>query len=265
MRIEYRLPRRRQPFFACVKAFMRLFHKRIRTVSLDGNLDEQCLYLVNHANKYGPILYELYFPVYNVKWGAHPMLGSYGDRRKYLRDVLYIQKNGYGRAKASFKSFFEAFFSAFFYKGMKMLPTYPDARLMKTVKISVEILNESAVMIFPEDSNAGYYDVIEKFFPGFVLVLEQYYRKNQKDIPIRASYYNKKRRLIVVDEPCYLQDLKQEGLDREEIAEALRVKVNALHDRIESGEFDTPKQKKKFAKQAKKAAKKTQKQAKKQK
>lgn len=256
MRIEYQPPRRRQPFFACVKAFMRLFHKKIRTVSLDRKPDEKCLYLINHANKYGPMLYELYFPVYNVKWGASPMLGSYSERRKYLRDVLYIQKNGYGRAKASFKAFFEAFFSAFFYKGMKMIPTYPDARLVKTVRKSVEILGESAVMIFPEDSSEGYYEVAQKFLSGFVLVLEQYFRKNNEDIPVRASYYSKERRLIVVDEPCYLQDFKREGLDREGIAEAMRMKVNALHDRIESGEFDTPRQKKKFAEKARKQAKK---------
>jgi len=255
MRIEYRPPRRRQPFFACVKAFMRLFHKKIRTVSLDGKLDDRCLYLINHANKYGPMLYELYFPVYHVKWGAFPMLGGYNERRKYLRDVLYIQKNGYGRATASFKSFFEAFFSAFFYKGMKMVPTYPDARLVKTVKKSAEVLKDSAVMIFPEDSSEGYYGVLRKFLPGFVLVAEQYFRRNHEDIPMRPAYYSKERKLILVGEPCYLQDFKRDGLDREGIAEALRVRVNALHDRIESGEFDTPRQKKKFAKKAKKKQK----------
>jgi len=238
MKIEYSLPRRRQPFFACVKAVMRLFHRKIRTVSLDGKLDERCLYVINHANKYGPMLYELYFPVYNVKWGAAPMLGSYGERRKYLRDVLYIQKNGYGRALASFKAFFEAFFSAFFYKGMKMVPTYPDARLVKTVKKSAEILSEAALMIFPEDSSDGYHDVATKFLSGFVLVAEQYFRKNGEDIPIRPAYYSKEKRLIVVGEPYYLQDLKGEGLDREGVAEAFRIRVNALHDRIESGEFD---------------------------
>ncbi len=238
MKIEYDLPRKKQPFFSFVKGIMRLFHKKIRTVFVDGKADEKCLYLINHANKYGPILYELYFPVYNVKWGAAPMLGSYGERRKYLRDVLYIKKNGYGRAKASFKAFFEAFFSAFFYKGMKMVPTYPDARLVKTVKKSADILNEGSVMIFPEDSSEGYYEVMQKFLPGFVLVAEQYYRKNGEDIPMRAAYYSKERRLIVVDEPCYLQDLKSGGLDREGVAEALKIRVNALHDRIVSGKFD---------------------------
>lgn len=254
MAIEYRLPRRKQPFNAVVKGITRLFHKKIRTVSVDGKLDEKCLYLINHANKYGPFLYEMFFPVYNVKWGAAPMLGSYGERRKYLRDVLYIQKNGYSRGKAAFKSFFEAFFSKFFYKGMKMLPTYTDARLVKTVKKSVEILNESSIMIFPEDSNEGYFDEMKKFFSGFVLVMEQYYRKNKTDVPVRAVYYDKKRSVMAVGEPCYLHDF--EGLDREGIAEAMRLKVNALRERILSGEFDTPRQKKKFAKQAEKAKKK---------
>lgn len=238
MRIEYRPPRRKQPFFAFIKWVMRRFHRKIRTVTVDGKPDEKCLYLINHANKFGPLMYELYFPVYCVKWGAHPMLGSYGERRRYLRDVLYIQKNGYGKAKASFKAFFEAFFSAFFYKGMKILPTYPDARLRKTIRSSVEVLDDSSLMIFPENSSEGYNDIITQFLPGFVLVMTQYYRKNKTDIPVRVAYYSKKRRLIAVDEPCYLQDLVKDGLDRDGIAEAMRLKLNALAERIENGEFD---------------------------
>lgn len=232
MNIEYELPKHKQPFFNFVKGIMKLFFRKIKIVNFGGELENKCLYLINHANKNGPILYELRFPVYNVKWGAHQMLGNYSDRRRYLRDVLYIQKNGYKKATASFKATFEAFFSPFFYKGMKMLPTYTDAKLIRTVKKSVDILrDDTALMIFPEDSNAGYFDAPTKFFPGFVLVMDKYFKTCGEDVPVRVMYFNKKKRILAVGESVYLSDFK--GLDREEIAEEMRLKMLELKQKTE--------------------------------
>lgn len=237
MRIEYEPPRRRQPIFACFKAVLKLFIRKVRVVVLGGKLTERCLYIANHANKMGPMIYNMYFPVYHVKWGAYQMLGNYTSRRNYLRDVLYIQKNGMGRRMAAFKAFFEGFFSQFIYRGMKILPTYPDGRLVRTVKKSVELFEDrTAVMIFPEDSGDGYHDVLKNFFPGFLLVAERYRQVRGEDLPMRPLYYHKKKRLIVVGEECDLKDFG--GAKRQEIAEAFREKVNALFYRIERGEFD---------------------------
>lgn len=242
MRIEYELPRRRQPIYACFKGILRLFRRRVRTVALGGAPQERCLYLANHANKMGPMIYDMFFPVYHVKWGAHEMLGNYSTRRRYLRDVLYIRKNGMGKKKAGFKAFFEAFFSKYIYRGMKFLPTYPDARLVKTVKKSVDVLDApAALMIFPENSNAGYHDLLTEFFPGFVLVMERYRQVKGADLPVRPVYYHRKKRLIVVGEPCFLGEFEEKGMRRGEIAETFRQKVNALYQRIERGEFDNKK------------------------
>lgn len=239
MIIEYQLPKHGQPFFGFIKGICRIFMRKVRVVNLGGELQNKCLYLANHANKMGPFVYETYFPLYAVKWGAHQMLGSYKQRREYLRDVLYIQKNGTGKARASFKSFFEAYFSKFFYKGMKFLPTYPDMRLVKTVKKSVEVLNDdTALMIFPENSDKGYNAEMQSFFSGFVLVMENYFKRGGEDVPVRAVYYHKKKRIMVVGESVYLSDFTKEGLNRNEIAEIMKDKMNALYHRIESGEFD---------------------------
>ena len=239
MAIEYQPPKHRQPFFGFIKGILKIFMRKRRVVVLGDKLQNKCIYLGNHANKMGPVSYEVYFPVYCVKWGAHQMLENYSERRKYLRDILYIQKNGMGRRKAAFKAFFEAYFSKFFYKGFKFLPTYPDARIIKTVKKSVEVLcDDTAIMIFPEDSNSGYKDEMTGFFSGFVLLMEKYFRKCGEDVPVRPVYYHKKKRLIVVGESIYLQNLCAKGLDRKEIAEYMKDKVNELYHRIESGEFD---------------------------
>ncbi len=237
MKIEYSPPRRRQPVFACFKAVVKLFTRKVRVVVPDGKLEENCIYVANHSNKMGPMIYSMYFPVGHVKWGAHEMFESYAVRRRYIRDVLYIQKNGMSRGRAAFRAFFEAFFSPFIYRGMRLLPTYTDGRLTHIVKKSVEILaDNTAIMIFPENSEDGYHDVLKEFFSGFVLVAVKYRQAFGRDVPIRPLYYHKRKRIIVAGEACTLADF--EGLKRAEIAEAFRQKVNALYDRIESGEFD---------------------------
>lgn len=242
MVIEYNPPKRKQPFYRFVKGIMKLFMKKKRVVVLGEELGDRCLYLGNHANKMGPVGYDVFLPVDTVKWGAYQMLGNYGERRAYLRDVLYIRKNGLGKARAAFKAFFEAYFSKFFYKGMKFLPTYPDMRLIKTVRKSVDVLNDNtALLIFPENSDNGYKDEATDFFSGFVLVMENYAKRNGADVPIRPVYLHKRKNIIVVGESTTLSQLTAQGLDRNGIAEYMKTKVNELYRRIESGEFDKKK------------------------
>ena len=239
--IEYQLPRRRQPVFACFKGVLRLFIRKVRVVTTEP-LPTPCLYLANHANKMGPMIYEMFFPQYHVRWGAHEMLGSYTSRRTYLRDVFYIKKNGCSPKKAAFKAAFEAVFSGAIYRGIKILPTYPDGRLIRTVRKSAEILdNGIPLMIYPENSDHGYHDVLTELFPGFVLVMELFHKIRGKDIPVCPVYYHKKKRLIVVGKARTLAEFKQKNLRREEIGEAFRQMINDLYFRIEAGEFD-PKQ-----------------------
>ncbi len=240
MKIEFELPKKKQPVFAMFKLLMRIFVRKPRVEYIGDPPSDGCLYLANHANKMGPMVYSMFFPVYHVKWGASQMLGSYGERFRYLRDVLYIQKNKSPRGIASFRAFFEAFFSAFVYKGMKLLPTYTDGRLARTVKKTVDLLGCGiSMMIFPENSQDGYKDELTDFFPGFVLVAKGYKKAHGSDVPMRPVYYHKKKRVIVVGEEFFLGDFG--SAKKEEVAEAVRLKVNDLYRRIEAGEFDKKK------------------------
>ena len=237
MRIEYEPPRRRQPLFAFFCGIIKLFRRKVRVVAEGGGLKDGCIYIGNHANKRGPMIYSLYFPVWHVKWGAHEMLGKYRQRFLYLRDVLYMQKNGASRPRATFKAFFEAFFSGFLYRGIKVLPTYRNGMLIHTVKKSLGILKGGdSIMIYPEDSSNGYFDEPKSFFSGFVLLAHMYKKTYGQDVPIRPLYYHKKKRLIVAGEPAVLSDFGDAS--KEEVAEIFRQKVVSLFRRIEAGEFD---------------------------
>ena len=222
--------RRKQPFFSFVKAILRIFIKKPKIVNLAGELHDKAIIIPNHCFKKGPLMYELYYPKLHALWGAHEMLGNFKSRQAYLRDVFYIQKRGFSKRKASFKAWFEAIFSKYAYKGMRVLPTFTDSRLIGTINKSIDILNKNAsIMIFPEDSNKGYFDVLTSLFPGFILLSEKYYKTTGEDLPIYPVYFHMKKNLIIIDKPHYLQELKQQGMNKNEILEFFLNKINSLY------------------------------------
>lgn len=226
---EWKTPKRKQPVWRVFRNIFKPFF-RIKGVEFLGEkFPDKCIIVINHNNKKGPMLYELRLPVFHAKWGAYQMLGSYKDRFLYLRDVLYIQKNGLNKFKATLKAGFEALFSKMIYKGMKILPAYPDARLRKTIQYSMNVLDSgAAVSMYPEDSSDGYHDELTKFFPGFVMLADQYYKKTGEDVPVFPAYWGRKKNKIVVGKPMSVIELEKQGLDKYQIAEVFREAVNDI-------------------------------------
>lgn len=222
--------RKKQPFFTFVKKIVRIFFKKPKIVNLAGELHNKAILIPNHCHKKGPLMYELYYPKLHALWGAHEMLGNFKSRRAYLRDVFYMQKRGFSKGKASFKATFEAIFSKYFYKGMRVLPTFTDSRLIGTINKSIDILNQNAsIMIFPEDSNKGYFDILTSLFPGFLLLAEKYFKTTGEDLPVYPVYYHNKKNIIVIDKPHYIQQLKQQGMKKEDILKFFLEKINSLY------------------------------------
>ena len=228
--IVWTLPKKRQPIWRIFKGIFKPIFLVKNVEYLGEQLPEKCIVIANHNNKKGPMVYEFSLPIPHVTWGAYQMLGSYKMRFKYLRDVLYMQKNGVKKWKATLKAGFESIFSIYTYKGMKVIPSYPDARFRRTLQYSMQCLDAGfAISLFPEDSNAGYFDEMRHFFSGFVMLAEQYYKKTGEDVPVFPVYYGRKKKKIVVGKPLYVQDFVQSGLKRDEIAEKFRLEVNRLY------------------------------------
>lgn len=227
---EFKVFSRKQPVFSFVKKILRLFYKKPQVVYLAGPIPDKSIIVANHVSKKGVVIYELYLPVFHACWGAHEMLENYSSRFHYLRDVYYIQKKGCGKFSSTIRAGFEAIFSIYLYKGLKFIPTYTDARLMRTINDSGKVLDSgTSVLIFPENSNEGYKDVLTEFFPGFVMLSEQYYKKTGEDLPVYPVYYHSDNRKLIVGEPKYIQEYVNSGLDRKQIAEEFRQMVNGLY------------------------------------
>jgi len=226
---DYKVPKRKQPFFSFVKKIFRIFIKAEVEMHCDS-VPDKAIVVSNHSAKMGPLVLELYYPKFNVTWGAHQMLGNYKSRFLYLRNVLYMQKLGKKKFPSTIKALFEACFSKMMYKGMKILPTYTDERFLYTIRSSIDVLDSGAsVMVFPEDSSEGYFDELKSAFAGFVALAEQYYNKTGEDVPIVPIYYHKKSKKIIIYPQMSVQALKREGLNRYEIADRAKEAINTIY------------------------------------
>ena len=230
---EFKLPKnRRQPIFKFFSAILLKPLFRVKTQSKIKSLPDKAIVVSIHAAKYGPMSLCMSYPKYSAIWGHHAMLGSYKDRFKYLRDVLYVQKMHKNKFISTIKALFEAFFSIFFYKGMKVIGTYTDMRQLSTIRNSIGVLEENAsVIVFPEDSSEGYFDEIKSAFPGFVMLASIYYSKTGEDVPVIPAYVSRKRgkKRLVIGEPRYVHELELNGKSKQEIADILKDDINALY------------------------------------
>ncbi len=225
---EFKVFKRKQLVWKIVAPILKLFYKKPKIVNLNESLPTRAILVANHAAMSGPMVYALHLPIFHATWGAHQMLGNYKMRFHYLRDVYFIQKRGMNKFFATIIASFEAAFSIYFYKGMKMMPTFMDARFATTVRNSVTCLeNDVSIMIFPEDSSDGYHDILTKFFPGFITLAERYRKKTGEDVDICPIYYSKKNNVIYIGKTTKLSDYPD--MSRDEISEEIRNKVNSLY------------------------------------
>ncbi len=230
-KFTFKTPKRKQPVYNFFRPILtNLVCRKLEVINLNEEISDKSIFVGNHEGKKGPLMYERYIPKFLSPWGAYQMLGGYTDRYKYLRNVLYIQKMSKGKFSATLKSCFEAIFSILIYRGIKVIPSFPDARLFKTLNYSMDVLdNNMAVMVYPEDSNNGYLTEPTKFFNGFVMLGEYYYKKRGEDVPVYPTYLSLKTKKLVIGKPLFINELKNQGLSKDEIAERFRVEVVNLY------------------------------------
>ena len=192
----------RKPFFRFIKCIARWFVPRPKWQYVGEKPTSPCIYISNHSAASGPATYELYFPENMRIWGTYEMCGNFKLRWKYLDQVYFHQK----KKRTKFTSFFLATILspilALFYKGMRIIPTFPDHRLLETIKTSIaELENGVSILIFPENSSDGYHEILTDFYGGFWTLAKRYYTQTGKDIQIVNLYYHKKERKVIVGEP----------------------------------------------------------------
>ena len=244
MKKQDKKKKNRSWWFRGLTAFMKLFIKKPQFKYLGDKIEDGSLILSNHVGTSAPLALELYLKQPIRFWGAWQMNGNLFQLYGYQSKVFYHEKKHWNLFLARLFCIIASPLTWIFYRGLRLIPTYKDSRLRKTLSMSIDaIKNKESVVIFPEDSAKGYLDKLEGFFAGFVL-LAKLCLKEGIDLPIYLAYYKKSEKVYVVDKKIMFSELVNEGLTQEQISDKLCNRVNeladfAVRDEVEDDEPET--------------------------
>ena len=218
----------RKPWYRGIKTVMKIRYKRPQFVFLGEKPTNGAIILSNHEGTDAPMSLEIYcdFPV--RFWGAHEMNSGLKKLYAYQTKVYYHEKKHWNLFLARLFCLIASPLTLLFYKGLKLISTYKDARLKNTLAQSFNAISQGEnIVIFPENSEDGYLPELKGFFAGFVL-LANYCEKQGINVPIFVSYYKKKENKYIFDSPIMFDKIKEEYKTKEEIADYLLRKCNNL-------------------------------------
>lgn len=232
MKNLYEIKEKRSAVFNTLKSIIKIFKKKPEILILDDEpLADKAIYIANHSAASGPFTFELFFPKYFIPWGTYEMCGNYKMRWNYLYHTFYQKKLHYSKFKSFCLATSFAVISKFLYNATGLIATYKDIRLKSTFEKSTNALNKSIpLLIFPEDSQNGYYDKPIKYFEGFISLAKVYYKKTKIDVPIYNVYYNKTKNKIIIDKPIKINQLLLQGKTEEEISDLFLSKTHKIFD-----------------------------------
>ena len=221
-------PAKRSLWFKCFKVILLPFIRKPRFVYLGEQFADKALVVSNHIGAKAPLTFELYFPKLFRFWGTYEMNSSLKEVYKYLSEVYYGRKKHWNIVASKLFCLIAAPLAYLFYRGLKLISTYPDYRFKNTLKETVKTLEyDCNIIVFPEDSSNGYFDEITEFFAGFITLAKYCYRQGM-DLPIYVTYLRRKEGVYIIDKPIKTSELLATGLSKYELAEKLRSRCNEL-------------------------------------
>ena len=225
---KYRDTIKRKRWFKIYKCIIRPFIKKPRFKYLGEKISEPSIILSNHVGAKAPLSWEIFFKHPFRFWGTYEMTSGIKSVYKYLSTTYFHQKKHMNRVLAKIIAFVACPFVNLFYKGMRLIPTYRDARLKGTINQSEKTIEKGGnLIIFPEDSAKGYFDTLKTFYGGFVVFAERMLNKG-KDLRIYVAYLHRKAHTFIIDKPQRYSSLRGEIYDKNVIAEKLCHRANEL-------------------------------------
>jgi hypothetical protein len=203
-------------------------YKQPTFVYLGEKFNHGGIILSNHEGTDAPMSLEIYCDKPVRMWGASEMNSGLIPMYKYQTRVYYHEKKHWNLHLARLFCLIASPLTNLFYKGLNLISTYRDGRLLKTLRESVNALQQGDnIVIFPEDSTNGYLSELEGFHNGFDLLCK-HCLKSGIDIPIYVSYFRKSDCTYIFDSPIKYSELCKMYETREEIASYLCKRCNEL-------------------------------------
>ena len=197
------------------------------------NLPKQpCVIVSNHAQLYGPIATQFYSQRQTSTWCTYEMT-ELKEVPAYAYRDFWSLKPKWSKWIYKLFSYLVAPISVYVFKHAYIVPVYKDIRLLKTFKMSIEMLESGEdIHIFPEKAQLHNHIVCE-FQDRFVDLAKLYYIKTKKKLSFVPVYLAPKISTIIYGKPIEFNPDNKPEDERARICGYLMDEITSLAESLE--------------------------------
>ena len=206
--------------YRVIRWLVKLFSPKMRVYGTENLPQEPALIVGNHAQMYGPIGCELYFPGDHSTWCAGQMM--------HLKEVPGYAYSDFWSAKPKavrwfykLLSYIIAPLSVCVFNNADTIAVYRDNRIISTFKNTVKRLEEGAnVIIFPECPEEHNH-IVYQFQENFVDIAKLYYKRTGKALQFVPLYIAPRLSAMYIGKPIRFDPDRPIAEERHRICSAL--------------------------------------------
>lgn len=121
-----------------------------------------------------------------------------------------------------------ACFTGMFYKGLQLVATYPDNRMLSTLRYTHRLLDEGrGILIFPKIPPTATKPCLRSFC-GLRAACKDLFQAQRRGFARLHRLLGQKANTMVIDKPEYCNALLKSGKTAKQVAEFFKDKANAL-------------------------------------
>ena len=204
--------------------FVKMFCKRSEFIGIENLPEEPCIFAGNHAQMFGPINAELYFPTKKLIWCDGPMM----NRKEFPQ---YAYSNFWGGKPNFFQKILAPLLApliTYIFRTADALPVYRDMRIMQTYKQSTEALKDGANIVILPECPEEHNEIVNKFNEYFIDVARFYYKHEGKELSFVPMYYCVELKKTLIGKPIKFDAGKSIENERKRICEYLMNEITSL-------------------------------------
>ena len=189
--------------------------------------EEPVILVGNHAQIYGPLVCELYFPKRTFSWCAGQMM-HWKEVPGYAFEDFWSQKPRWTHFFYRILSYLITPLSVLIFNHARTVPVYRDGRVMTTFKESIRLLKDGkSLVIFPEQDKKKNH-IIYDFQDRFIDLAGIYQKKTGKDLSFVPFYVAPDLKKVIIGKPITFSSEQPKEEERERIRQYLLHEITKM-------------------------------------
>ena len=214
-------------FYRIIKWFVWLFSPKMKLSGLEHIPTGPAIIVANHAQMYGPIACELYYPGNRRTWCAGQMM-RWREVAEYAFNDFWSQKPKWTHPFYRLLSYLITPVSVCVFNNADTIAVYHDSRILSTFKKTVTALCDGArVVIFPEHDVRRNH-IIYDFQDKFIDIARLYYKKSGEKLPFVPMYIAPNLGQMCLGEPVYFDPDAPMDAERRRICDYLMDAITSI-------------------------------------